>query len=73
MRGRANILNRPARLLAPPLLHRPGMPELPEDDERISKRVVYEHSTSSRMNPGIIIAIVVIAVALVVFILTHMH
>jgi hypothetical protein len=70
--GYGNILNRPVRQLAPPLLHPPGMPE-PEDDERISKKVVYEHSTSSRMNPGIIIAIVVIAVALVVFILTHMH
>jgi len=49
------------------------MPELPEDDERISKKVVYEHSTSSRMNPGIIIAIVVIALALVVFIMMHVH
>ena len=40
----------------------------PEDDERVSKRVVYEHSTSARQNTGAIIAITLIAIAVVVFI-----
>ena len=44
-----------------------------EDEERVSKRVVYEHSTSSSQNLGAIIAIVVIAIALVVFIFMKMH
>jgi hypothetical protein len=40
----------------------------PEEDEHISRQVVYEHTTSSRQNVGVIIAIVVLALALVVFI-----
>lgn len=45
----------------------------PQDDERISKRVVYEHSTSSKGSTGIIIAIIVIAIALVAFIVVQMR
>lgn len=59
--------------MAPALLRRLGMPDVsPDDDEHISKKVVYEHTTSARQNLGAIIAIIVIAVALLVFILTHM-
>ena len=45
----------------------------PEDEERISKRVVYEHQTSARQNRGAIIAIVFLALATLVFIFMHMH
>jgi len=59
--------------MAPALLRRSSMPDVsPDDDEHISKKVVYEHTTSARQNLGAIIAIIVIAVALLVFILTHM-
>jgi hypothetical protein len=58
--------------VALPLLPRKSMSDVPPDDERVSKKVVYEHSTSARGNMGAIIAIVVIAIALLVFILTHM-
>jgi hypothetical protein len=49
------------------------MTNLPDDDERVSKRVVYEHSTSAKSNTGAIIAIVVIALALVIFIVMNLH
>ena len=58
--------------MAPPLLRLPTMSDVPPDDERVSKKVVYEHSTSARGNVGMIIAIVVIAIALVVFIVMQM-
>ena len=45
----------------------------PEEDERISKRVVYEHETSSRQNKGAIIAITLIALATIVFIVMQLH
>ena len=46
------------------------------DDERVSKRVVYEHvssSGSSRQSAVVIIVLVVIAIALVGFIFMRMH
>lgn len=49
------------------------MSNLPDDEERVSKRVVYEHTTSARQNTGAIIAIIIIAVALIVFIVMHMN
>jgi hypothetical protein len=59
--------------MAPPLLRLPVMPDVrPDDDEHISKKVVYEHTTSARQNMGAIIAIVVIAIALLVFIIMHL-
>lgn len=54
------------------MLRLPTMSDVPPDDERVSKKVVYEHSTSARGNVGMIIAIVVIAIALVVFIMMQM-
>ncbi len=45
----------------------------PEEDEHISRQVVYEHTTSSRQNIGVIIAIVVLALALVVFIVMQVR
>ncbi|HKO58558.1 MAG TPA: hypothetical protein VJ276_22015 [Thermoanaerobaculia bacterium] len=49
------------------------MSDIPPDDERVSKKVVYEHTTSARQNIGVIIAIVVLAIALVVFIVMQMR
>ena len=46
------------------------------DDERVSKRVVYEHvsSSGSSKQSGIVIAVlVVIAIAIVAFIFMRMH
>jgi hypothetical protein len=51
------------------------MPE-PSDEERISKRVVVEHSAASGTSRSVVYTIgviVVIALALVVYILMHMH
>lgn len=45
----------------------------PEDEERISKRVVYEHQTSARQNRGAMIAITLIAIATIVFIFMQLH
>lgn len=58
--------------MALPLLRLRSMSDIPPDDEHVSKKVVYEHTTSSRGNIGAIIAIVVIAIALVVFIFMQM-
>jgi hypothetical protein len=58
--------------MAPPLLLSPGMPES-EDEERVSKRVVYEHSTSSGNNAPAIIIAAIIALALVVYIVMHLR
>jgi small neutral amino acid transporter SnatA (MarC family) len=55
------------------LLLRPLSMPLNDDEEQISKKVVYEHQTSSGQNLGAIIAIVVIALALVVFIFLKMR
>ena len=66
-------LFRGAGQLLRPLSMPDAVPPPDEDEERVSKRVVYEHSTSSSQNLGAIIAIVVIAVALVVFIFMKMH
>lgn len=43
-----------------------------EDDEHISKKVVYEHSTSAGPNYGAIIFIVVVALAILAFIVMQM-
>jgi len=59
--------------MALPLLRHTGMSDIPPDDERVSKKVVYEHTTSARQNVGVIIAIVVLAIALVVFIFMQMR
>jgi hypothetical protein len=51
-------------------------PPIEPDDERVSRKVVYETSASSgssRQMTGTVIAILVIAIALVVFILMRMH
>ena len=48
----------------------------PDDDEMVSKKVVYEHvatSGSSRSNLWTILIIVVIAAVLVGFIVMHLH
>jgi hypothetical protein len=44
-----------------------------EDDEHISKKVVYEHSTSAGPNFGAIIFIVVVALAILAFIIVQMR
>ena len=44
------------------------MSQPPIDEERVSKRVVYEHETSGRQNKGAIIAIAFIVLATLVFI-----
>jgi hypothetical protein len=52
------------------------MPEPTEPDEQISKKVVYEHVTSSGTSRNTMIAIaviLVIALVLVGYILTHIH
>ncbi len=52
------------------------MPEPNEPDDQIRKKVVYEHVTtsgSSRMNVGVIVVLVVIALLLVGYIFMHMH
>ena len=48
----------------------------PDDDERVSRKVVYEHSAtsgSSHSTAITIIVIVVIALALIGYILMHVH
>ena len=47
----------------------------PNDEERLSRKVIVEHSAGSRAgNVGITIGvIVVIAVALIIYIVMHMH
>ena len=53
------------------------MSQLPtDDDERVSRKVVYEHTESSGSSRSIgitILVIVVIAIALVGYILMHVH
>ena len=59
------------------LLPNPSMSTLPpEDDERVSRKVVYEHTESSGSSHSAaitIIVIVVLALVLIGYILTHMH
>ncbi len=59
------------------LLPNPSMSNLPEeDDERVSRKVVYEHTATSGSSHSATITIVVIAVlalVLVGYILMHMH
>jgi hypothetical protein len=52
------------------------MPEPNEPDDQISKKVVYEHVTSSgtsRNNMIVIAVILVIALVIVGYILIHLH
>jgi flagellar basal body-associated protein FliL len=53
------------------------MSELPpEDDERVSRKVVYEHTATSGSSHSAmitIIVIVVLALALIGYILMHVH
>ncbi|MEA2329090.1 MAG: hypothetical protein QOE68_4049 [Thermoanaerobaculia bacterium] len=59
------------------LLPNPSMSELPpEDDERVSRKVVYEHTATSGSSHSAmitIIVIVVLALVLVGYILMHVH
>jgi len=59
------------------LLPNPSMSTLPpEDDERVSRKVVYEHSATSGSSHSAaitIIVIVVIALVLIGYILMHVH
>jgi hypothetical protein len=59
------------------LLPTPSMSTLPpEDDERVSRKVVYEHSATSGSSHSAmitIIVIVILALALVGYILMHVH
>jgi hypothetical protein len=59
------------------LLPNPSMSTLPpEDDERVSRKVVYEHTETSGSSHSAlitIIVIVVLALALVGYILMHVH
>jgi hypothetical protein len=52
------------------------MPEPTEPEEQVSKKVTYEHTASSgtwKQNLVVIIVLVVIALALIGYILLHMH
>jgi hypothetical protein len=59
------------------LLPNPSMSQLPpDDDERVSRKVVYEHSASSGSSHSAtvtIIVIVVLALILIGYILMHVH
>jgi hypothetical protein len=48
-------------------------PQHDDNEERVSKRVVYEHTTASGNSTGVIIAIVVIAIVIVAWIFMHMR
>ncbi len=45
----------------------------PDDDERVSRQVVYEHTTSTRQNTAAIIAIIVVALLLIAFVLMQIR
>ncbi len=47
--------------------------ENPEDDERVSRQVVYEHTTSTRQNTAAIIAIIVVALLLIAFVILQVR
>jgi hypothetical protein len=61
--------------MAPPLLPRTSMPD-PEDDEVVSKKVVYEHSASSGSSRSVgptIIVIAIVVIAIVAYVMTQIH
>ena len=61
--------------MAPRLLPISTMPE-PSDGERVSKKVVIEHSATTGTSRSVaytIGVIVVIALALIIYIVMHMH
>ena len=66
-------LERPFAVAARALLSNSAMPNAPDEEERISRKVVVEHQTTSSQNTVAIIIIVVIALALVAWILMHLH
>ena len=58
------------------LLPTSSMPEPNEPDDRVTKKVEYEHVTSSgssRQNIVVILVLVVIALAIIGYIFMHMH
>lgn len=58
------------------LLNMPDPNDSPGDEERVSKRVVYETSSSSgstRSTGTVIIVLVVVAIIIVAFIFSRMH
>ena len=64
------------RRVALHLLSLSGMPEPNEPDDVVSKKVTYEHvaSSGSSRNVMIVIAVIlVIALVIVGYILTHLH
>ena len=61
--------------MAPRLLPISTMAE-PSDEERVSKKVIVEHSASTGTSKGVgytIAVIAVIAIALIIYIVLHMH
>jgi hypothetical protein len=50
-----------------------SVPPQDDNEERVSKRVVYEHTTATGNSTGVIIAIVVVAVIIIAYIVMHMH
>jgi hypothetical protein len=49
------------------------MSNVPDDEERVSKKVIVEHSTSAGTNTGAIIAIIVIALIIIGFIVMQLN
>jgi hypothetical protein len=49
-----------------------SVPPHDENEERVSKRVVYEHTTATGNATGVIIAIVIVAILIVAYIFMHM-
>jgi hypothetical protein len=52
------------------------MPETDKPEEEVRKKVIYEHvstSGTSRQNVIVIVVLLVIALALIGWILTHLH
>jgi hypothetical protein len=50
-----------------------SVPPHDDNEERVSKRVVYEHTTATGNSAGVIIAIVIVAVVIIAFIFMHMR
>jgi hypothetical protein len=62
--------------MAPPLLARHGMPEPEEErDDHVERRVVYEtrSSSSTRASAITFVVIIVIAIALIAWVVMHMR
>jgi hypothetical protein len=50
-----------------------NVPPHDENEERVSKRVVYEHTTASGNAGPVIIAIVIVAIIIIAYIVMHMR